>query len=55
MKSITEKEKNKLLGNALSEFQKQYPSITSANMQTFVIAWKKGLETCCLIQKTKKS
>ncbi|MDD4157683.1 MAG: hypothetical protein PHY08_14050 [Candidatus Cloacimonetes bacterium] len=29
----------KLSAKALSEFQKQYPSVTSTDLQTFVLGW----------------
>lgn len=39
-----EKEDKELL-KALTNFKKQYPSSTSADMQTFVIAWKACIES----------
>ena len=31
---------NNNLSKALKDFQKKYPSVTSADLQTFIIAWK---------------
>jgi len=44
MALLTEKEKNKILDKELREFQKQYPLTTSADLQTFILAWRKGWE-----------
>lgn len=33
------------LSQALFEFQKQYPMITSADLQTFVMGWNQALKS----------
>lgn len=32
--------------NALQEFQKQYPSVTSADLQTFALGWQSAIKNC---------
>jgi hypothetical protein len=31
---------------ALQDFKKKYPSITSADMQTFIIGWQEAIKNC---------
>ena len=37
--------KEKELSKALYDFKKKYPSITSADLQTFIIGWQAALNT----------
>ena len=40
---MTNKEK---LSKALQDFKTKYPSITSADLQTFIIGWQEAVKNC---------
>ena len=38
-------EQNENLTNALNEFKKQYPTVTSADLQTFILGWQAAMNS----------
>jgi hypothetical protein len=37
------------LSKALQDFKTKYPSITSADLQTFIIGWQEAVKKCFII------
>ena len=44
-KDMTNEEK---LSKALQDFKTKYPSVTSADLQTFIIGWQEAVKNCVI-------
>jgi hypothetical protein len=49
-KDMTNEEK---LSKALQDFKTKYPSVTSADLQTFIIGWQEAVKNCFIPDVSK--